>query len=140
MPWSRSELTIQASNEFGLDLKVPRPQLLVRKQYMRVTQNEVGPIGRWTQQVARLSGVRRQASGVTSSQLELELYIAKQYIMTSGVRRQASGVGTSERTADLQNRPRDRSGQASGVTTERNGTERTANLRNHPSHQTGSRH
>ena len=54
MPWPRSELTIQASNEFGLDLKVPRPQLLVRKQYIRVTQNEVGTIGRWTRAAARL--------------------------------------------------------------------------------------
>ena len=48
MPWPRSELTIQASNEFGLDLKVPSDQLLVRKRFIRVTENEVGPIGRWT--------------------------------------------------------------------------------------------
>ena len=48
MPWPRSELTIQASNEFGLDLKVPCPQLLVRKRFIRVTENEVTPIGRWT--------------------------------------------------------------------------------------------
>ena len=48
MPWSRSELTIQASNEFGLDLKVPSAQLLVRKRFIRVTENEVTPIGRWT--------------------------------------------------------------------------------------------
>ena len=48
MPWSRSELTIQASNEFGLDLKAPSPQLLVRKRFIRVAQNEVTPIGHWT--------------------------------------------------------------------------------------------
>ena len=32
-PWPRSELTIQASNEFGLDLKVPCSQLLVKKRF-----------------------------------------------------------------------------------------------------------
>ena len=48
MPWSRSELTIQASNEFGLDLKVPSAQLLLRNRFIWVTENEVGPIGRWT--------------------------------------------------------------------------------------------
>ena len=48
MPWSRSELTIQASNEFGLDLKIPSAQLLVTKRFIRVVENEVGPIGRWT--------------------------------------------------------------------------------------------
>ena len=48
MPWPRSELTIQASNEFGLDVKIPWAQLLVTKRFMRVTENEVGPIGRWT--------------------------------------------------------------------------------------------
>ena len=48
MPWPRSELTIQASNEFGLDFKVPWDQLLVTKRYIRVTENEVTPIGRWT--------------------------------------------------------------------------------------------
>ena len=48
MPWPRSELTIQASNEFGLDLKVPSPQLLVTKRFIGVTENEVTPIGRWT--------------------------------------------------------------------------------------------
>ena len=47
-PWPRSELTIQAPNEFGLDLKVPWEQLLVRKRFIRVAENEVGPIGRWT--------------------------------------------------------------------------------------------
>ena len=47
-PWPRSELTIQAPNEFGLDLKVPFEQLLVRKRFIRVAENEVGPIGRWT--------------------------------------------------------------------------------------------
>ena len=41
MPWPRSELTIQAPNEFGLDLKVPWAQLLLRKRFIRVTQNEV---------------------------------------------------------------------------------------------------
>ena len=48
MPWPRSELTIQAPNEFGLDLKVPWLQLLVRKRFIRVAENEVGYIGRWT--------------------------------------------------------------------------------------------
>ena len=48
MPWPRSELTIQAPNEFGLDLKVPWAQLLVRKRFIRVTENEVKTIGRWT--------------------------------------------------------------------------------------------
>ena len=48
MPWSRSELTIQASNEFGLDVKIPWAQLLVAKRFMWVPENEVGPIGRWT--------------------------------------------------------------------------------------------
>ena len=47
-PWPRSELTIQAPNDFGLDLKVPWEQLLVRKRFIRVAENEVGPIGRWT--------------------------------------------------------------------------------------------
>ena len=41
MPWPRSELSIQAPNEFGLDLKVPWAQLLVRKRFIRVTENEV---------------------------------------------------------------------------------------------------
>ena len=54
MPWPRSELTIQASNEFGLDLKVPRAQLFVRKRFIRVTENEVGHIGRRTRAAARL--------------------------------------------------------------------------------------
>ena len=54
MPWSRSELTIQASNEFGLDLKVPSAQLLVTKRFMRVVENEVGQIGRWTRRPGRL--------------------------------------------------------------------------------------
>ena len=48
MPWPRSELTIQAPNEFGLDLKVPWAQLLLRKRFIRVTENEVKQIGRWT--------------------------------------------------------------------------------------------
>ena len=48
MPWPRSELTIQASNEFGLDLKVPSDQLFLRKRFIRVTENEVKHIGRWT--------------------------------------------------------------------------------------------
>ena len=50
MPWPRSELTIQASNEFGPDLKVPWDQLLLnlRKRFIRVTENEVKTIGRWT--------------------------------------------------------------------------------------------
>ena len=48
MPWSRSELTIQASNEFGLDVKVPSDQLLVGKRFIRVPENEVQHIGRWT--------------------------------------------------------------------------------------------
>ena len=47
-PWPRSELTIQAPNDFGLDFKVPWEQLLVRKRFIRVAENEVGPIGRWT--------------------------------------------------------------------------------------------
>ena len=47
-PWPRSELTIQAPNEFGLDLKVPWEQLLVRNRFIRVAENEVKPIGRWT--------------------------------------------------------------------------------------------
>ena len=47
-PWPRSELTIQAPNDFGLDLKVPWEQLLVRKRFIRVAENEVGQIGRWT--------------------------------------------------------------------------------------------
>ena len=54
MPWPRSELTIQASNEFGLDLKAPCPQHLVRKRFIRVTENEVGPIGRWTRRAGTL--------------------------------------------------------------------------------------
>ena len=54
MPWPRSELTIQASNEFGLDLKVPSPQLLVRKRFIRVAENEVGQIGRWTRRPGML--------------------------------------------------------------------------------------
>ena len=71
MPWPRSELTIQAPNEFGLDLKVPWDQLLVRKRFIRVTENEVKPLGRWTR--ARTTenfsskiilAVRCQASGV----------------------------------------------------------------------------
>ena len=62
MPWPRSELTIQASNEFGLDLKVPSAQLLVRKRFIRVTENEVGPIGRWT---------RRPGTGNFSSKIIL---------------------------------------------------------------------
>ena len=53
-PWPRSELTIQAPNEFGLDLKVPWQQLLVRKRFIRVAENEVGPIGRWTRRATRL--------------------------------------------------------------------------------------
>ena len=48
MPWPRSELTIQASNEFGLDLKAPSAQLLITKRFIRVTENKVGPLGRWT--------------------------------------------------------------------------------------------
>ena len=48
MPWPRSELTIQAPNDFGLDLKVPWEQLLVRKRFIGVTAKEVRPIGRWT--------------------------------------------------------------------------------------------
>ena len=55
MPWPRSELTIQASNEFGLDLKVPWAQLLVTKRYIRVTENEVGQIGRWTRGAGTLN-------------------------------------------------------------------------------------
>ena len=47
-PWPRSELTIQAPNDFGLDLKVPFEQLLVRKRFIRVAENEAGQIGRWT--------------------------------------------------------------------------------------------
>ena len=47
-PWPRSELTIQAPNDFGLDLKVPWQQLLVRNRFMWVAENEVGHIGRWT--------------------------------------------------------------------------------------------
>ena len=47
-PWPRSELTIQAPNEFGLNLKVPSPQLLVRKRFIMVAANEVEPVGRWT--------------------------------------------------------------------------------------------
>ena len=62
MPWSRSELTIQASNEFGLDLKVPSPQLLIRKRFIRVAENEVGQIGRWT---------RRRGTGNFSSKIIL---------------------------------------------------------------------
>ena len=62
MPWPRSELTIQASNEFGLDLKVPWAQLLVTKRFMRVVENEVGQIGRWT---------RRPATGNFSSKIIL---------------------------------------------------------------------
>ena len=53
MPWPRSELTIQASNEFGLDVKVPWAQLLLRNRFIWVTENEVGPIGRWTRRAAR---------------------------------------------------------------------------------------
>ena len=52
MPWPRSELTIQASNEFGLDLKVPCSQLLVMKRFIRVTENEVRYLGRWTHRAA----------------------------------------------------------------------------------------
>ena len=52
MPWPRSELTIQASNEFGLDLKVPSAQLLLRNRFIWVTPNEVTPIGRWTRAAA----------------------------------------------------------------------------------------
>ena len=48
MPWPRSELTIQASNEFGLDLKCPRPQLFLRKRFIRVTENELKPLGHST--------------------------------------------------------------------------------------------
>ena len=47
-PWPRSKLTIQAPNEFGLDFKVPWQQLLVRNRFIRVAENEVGQIGRWT--------------------------------------------------------------------------------------------
>ena len=47
-PWPRSELTIQAPNEFGLDLKCPSPQLLVRNRFIRDAENEVGHNGRWT--------------------------------------------------------------------------------------------
>ena len=60
MPWPRSELTIQASNEFGLDFKVPSPQLLFTKLFIRVTENEVGPIGRWT----RAAGTRNFSSKI----------------------------------------------------------------------------
>ena len=62
MPWPRSELTIQASNEFGLDLKVPSPQLLITKRFIGVTENEVTPIGRWT---------RRPGTGNFSSKIIL---------------------------------------------------------------------
>ena len=62
MPWPRSELTIQASNEFGLDLKVPCPQLLVTKRFIRVVENEVQHIGRWT---------RRPKTGNFSSKIIL---------------------------------------------------------------------
>ena len=48
IPWPRIELTIQASNEFGLDLNVPSPQLLLRNRFIWVTENEVKPVGRWT--------------------------------------------------------------------------------------------
>ena len=48
MPWPRSELTIQAPNEFGLDLKCPSPQLVVRNRFIRVAEDEVGHDGRWT--------------------------------------------------------------------------------------------
>ena len=54
MPWPRSELTIQAPNEFGLDLKVPWAQLLVRKRFIRVAENEVGHIGHWTRRPGTL--------------------------------------------------------------------------------------
>ena len=47
-PWPRSELTIQAPNDFGLDFKVPWEQLLVRNRFISVAENEVKPIGRWT--------------------------------------------------------------------------------------------
>ena len=47
-PWPRSELTIQAPNDFGLDLQVPWQQLLVRNRFKRVAENEMRPIGRWT--------------------------------------------------------------------------------------------
>ena len=60
MPWSRSELTIQASNEFGLDSTSPSPQLLVRKRFIRVAENEVTPLGRWT---------RRPGTGNFSSKI-----------------------------------------------------------------------
>ena len=53
MPWSRSELTIQASNEFGLDLKVPSAQLLVTKRFIWVVENEAKPLGRWTRRAGR---------------------------------------------------------------------------------------
>ena len=62
MPWPRSELTIQASNEFGLDLKGPSDQLLVRKRFIRVPENEVKPLGRWT---------RRPGTGNFSSKIIL---------------------------------------------------------------------
>ena len=45
-PWPRSELTIQAPNEFGLDLKVPWAQLLVRKRFIRVAEEWGGAC--WT--------------------------------------------------------------------------------------------
>ena len=47
-PLPRSELTIQAPNELGLDFKVPLEQLLVRNRFIRVAENEVKPLGRWT--------------------------------------------------------------------------------------------
>ena len=53
IPWPRIELTIQASNEFGLDIKVPSAQLLLRNRFIWVVESEVGPIGRWTRRAGR---------------------------------------------------------------------------------------
>ena len=62
IPWPRIELTIQASNEFGLDVKVPSPQLLLRNRFIWVTENEAKPLGRWT---------RRATTGNFSSKIIL---------------------------------------------------------------------
>ena len=55
MPCPRFGCTSIMLLAFVVELTTDRPQLLVEKQYIRVTENEVGPFGRWTQRVTARS-------------------------------------------------------------------------------------
>ena len=46
--WSYYTSVKMTQDEFGLDLKVPWAQLLLRKRFIGVTETCLGQIGRWT--------------------------------------------------------------------------------------------